>query len=348
MLDPYFIKLVIKFKPYTNTDELIKLYSTYYAVPSLTNLRKLYMGIISYNFKDYNLFLSEMEKIEPSKTNDFTTLFTNTGSVYEIGPNPYDILKLIENYLQYKHLSSYDKKLIYVDDAILTNVQQPILKTGATDGFVTSKLQTFKEELKAFSKDKLIIGKAYAINQIQDVAAMLINVNVPCFIKQTGIYINDQMINWKTGLNFWTCINGHKHFLPIFIKRDSYYLNLLNFNRIKQPIDDHFEIKSEFVKCECGKFRCSYYFIPHVNNFFTDQNYDELINLANKLVTPFRFVQFVEIEGQINLFYTTDKSVTIDPNDVEIIKNQFNKPVQLMKNQCFQVGAKLPAFWRVD
>lgn len=339
---------MIKFKRYTDTDELMELFKAYFTHHSVQNLLRLYNGIVWYDFQNYKTLLEFVNTLVPANPFESITLTSNTRRTYQVGPNGYVLLPLIEDFLRYKNHFQHELDNLFIDENIgdVPRSRYYYENQFGEKSFLSKNLYDHYDTLKTLTQDKYIKGYAHALNQIQPVGNYLVNLDVPCFVKKTDTFVNDQMINWKSGVNFWTCRSGFKHFLPIFYTGHDYYTNLLNFNKIKIKFDDKFEIKSDFFKCSCGKFRCEFDFTPHANDFFPNKKYQELLGLADHLKTEYRLIQFIGHPNTTQVFYKS-RHGDIHPDDIKLFKDEFGH-ITLMDDQYFFVGHKFPAFWYID
>lgn len=147
-------------------------------------------------------------------------------------------------------------------------------------------------------------------------------------LKKTNVFVNDTMINWKSGLNFYTCLANKKHFFPLFYWKGTRYYNLLNlWDRRGIEIDDLFQAKKEAVICDCGKPRIEFNFIPHYRNYPKTINCKKLQEIIESAEEHYFNYQFVEINDRVSCLKTK-----LDDQE----------------GYFFKVGAKRPAFWRVN
>lgn len=146
--------------------------------------------------------------------------------------------------------------------------------------------------------------------------------------------VKDQMIDWYTGLNFYTCDSGQKHILPIFQQTSDGCHNLLNLICDKHQCDDHFEIK-EFVRCECGRLRPTFDFRSHKKNWL-EINHE----LIHQLKDTYINLQFFLIEDRIHIFRICHGSAT----DTDLIRSVY-KDCVIKENSVAKVGMKSYNFW---
>jgi hypothetical protein len=130
-------------------------------------------------------------------------------------------------------------------------------------------------------------------------------------LQRCGVHFSDAMIDWATGLNFFTCRAGYQHTCPIFARNESRLINLLNL--MPPPgdwgIDDEDVFKAVDVeRCECGANRLLYTFIPHQSVAMQTPSgqilYD--IGLAERLNSMLQVVQFIQRENRVSVYYKAE------------------------------------------
>lgn len=136
--------------------------------------------------------------------------------------------------------------------------------------------------------------------------------------KKLQVLVNDNMINWKTGINFYTCENGYRHFLPIFFLSDKFAINMLNnANKRLYVNDDIFTYDSTPIACGCGKTRLNFDIAFHCNNSFRVD-----MTLIEELIDKYMNLQFERKENDITCYFTT-LCGKMSAHDEEIIRHKF-------------------------
>lgn len=157
--------------------------------------------------------------------------------------------------------------------------------------------------------------------------------------RAAGIIVNDQMINWKSGLNFFTCDHGSRHSIRnLWASKGGRYFNLMNLSCSGIEIDDVIT----FGSCECGrpfavdKFLPHYKYLPKVNG---DILYD--LGLA-KLAGPFLGLQFITNGDRLEAHYISKKQL-----DFTAINNKIGAEVKPVPGSYFGIGedSKHLNFW---
>jgi hypothetical protein len=154
--------------------------------------------------------------------------------------------------------------------------------------------------------------------------------------------INDNMINCKTGINFYTCLSNKKHFLPIFILYKNYGINILNMaNKRKYDNDDIFTYNNTPILCECGKTRLDFTVQTHCNNKFRPD-----LNIIEELQDHYLNLQFVK-DTQIKVYYTTKNGI-ISAHDKDLIESRFVNVKFIPKVRLLTGLGKYYPFWERD
>lgn len=163
---------------------------------------------------------------------------------------------------------------------------------------------------------------------------------------EAGVYINDNMINWENGLNFYTCRFNNKHCLPIFALLDNNRsVFLLNSgDKTSKELDDMFIPLSE-SQCRCGKKALKFKFIPHVQTAIRiDNNIIYNPDLADELVGRYQNLQFIKDNNKIFVHYWSDG--LMPSHDSDVIRELFPGVDLVFKNRSiFSMLDKSPIFY---
>jgi hypothetical protein len=165
----------------------------------------------------------------------------------------------------------------------------------------------------------------------------------PFYKRLHGVYINDTMINWHNGFNFYTCIHGNKHSYPIFAIDGNNFINLLNLTGFIGSFDDQFSLGG---LCNCGKI-CITDVIPHTEVQIKFNNkYLFSLELAEQLDSCYENLQFIQADGLIHVCYIGIMS----NHDRDIIDaflfNHVRKLRTYQKNTMLKINTKLPTFYK--
>jgi hypothetical protein len=149
----------------------------------------------------------------------------------------------------------------------------------------------------------------------------------PFFPRPTGFYINDNMVDWKTGLNFYHCPYQVRHFLPIFaVGDDNYVYNLLNLSGERFPADDIFKIGTEIKHCLCGRNYLDVEFFPHYMYAIVSKlGYFYDLQLPDQLVDQYKNLQFIKNGNQIDVLYVNRTHTFLNKADEAKIVSTLQK-----------------------
>ncbi len=274
------------------------------------------------------------------------TLKTNTSRSYQFPGNFYHIKKWADRvYRQAPHC------LIFLHNP-LHRVYEPTLEARPDEFVICLDLSEHLDFLEA-QIEKLgpvtLYVKPNTLLQITTNPTILARVNalnLNCItnsdwepIYKTGLKhrVVDQMIDWYSGLNFYTCDAGEKHVLPLFHLAGSQSQNLLNTEEwCPKTIDDEFVPVGPTV-CSCGKKRLSFKYTSHkINN----------PAFRTGFVKDLRS-QYVNLQihaGDVNEVFYVVNGEFLDEN---LLIQHFG-PCQFRKDQFFTVGNKYYNFWKSE
>jgi hypothetical protein len=358
--------------------KIIKNYLSYYENPSIKNATELFNEITNYDFENYENFINEFN-IKP-KANSYSSvkkLFSNTKNYYFFGPN-FDFWR--ENIDSWKTCSEGSSPKIFVKDKFPWKSNIETFKDIKKYDYSNFIILDFAEHHKK-SFDFMIntINKVYETSGPVDIFSMplrflflfsfeeiiefliksekinsIISMDCEPFYKkkklQKTIHINNQMMDWKSGVCFRTCRYGQIHFLPTFKIEKNKVINLINLCEYKyNNLNDHIYIEKERRLCECKKYYIPITFVPHKKNQPIIKNqflYD--LELVENLRSNFLNLQFLQNSMKINVLY--DCVGNIKDDDVETIKNfikknHYNIDIDFIK-KFHRIGSKIPTYFR--
>lgn len=344
-------------------DNLINLYYNYYDTPNEENRDALTEEILRNSIPcPINIIPSF------TQNGDNSTLISNgstynVGTRYKFGPYPEHWIYKIERKLRGNGVIVCINSPLQFLSSTISNKCEKIKNHPQYDFILTCDVRynhkTILEDLYniylefgpinlvthphiwlyVFSNQEYI--ESFNIKWIKSIT----NTDSDLFFKTNlGFYINDQMVNWQTGINFYTCQYGKKHSLPIFHQHN--HINLLNQNTINKN-DDIYKANNNAFLCNCGKEAIEFEFIPHKNNQIQiDETIYRPLELANKLNSNYINLQFHQIDDTIDIYYSTGK-YRMTKEDKEIVKHCFKKfKTRFYPNSLFYIGRKIITFWK--
>lgn len=117
-----------------------------------------------------------------------------------------------------------------------------------------------------------------------------------------GVHVNDCMVDYSTGQNFYTCNYNHRHILPIFNYTQKSSVNLLNLfknNFVKQS-GDIFKVGKEY-RCDCGHKANKLEFIPHAK--YVHHLFGLKEQISEKLKGNYLNLQIIQTDGKLICHY---------------------------------------------
>jgi len=161
-----------------------------------------------------------------------------------------------------------------------------------------------------------------------------------------GFHINDNCVNWTTGVNFYTCKFNTKHFLPTFVIEKNGISNLINLaSRPKYPVDDLMKISNTRQKCSCGRWYLPFVFIPHVK--FAVRRANEFIyddSIVDRLDSQYYNLQFVQRGNIVDVLYISPDGMS--KTDYSMIQDLLKgMEIVFIKNSYALLGEKVLPYW---
>lgn len=132
--------------------------------------------------------------------------------------------------------------LVYPSDKQIEQLEQELAQVMNEFGAIT---------LVARPEVYLGLSKSSFVKFVEKNPVRLTSCDTPAYYEEAFENpINDQMVEWRTGLNFWTCSYGCRHTLPIFARVDKKTVHLLNIPKQPRPCDDNYQVV--LSSCPCG------------------------------------------------------------------------------------------------
>jgi hypothetical protein len=332
---------------------MLKEFERYCILPNSMNTHNLFHSMMDYE-GDFSItaelysikryFNPEDYGVLKAKTNGTTR---SGGQIYEFSDNFHSWRNLIE-----KKFRGHDSDIIVVKSCTLQEnklaVPEVILKDDPTcnvmiqlDLSIVSHIEFLLSYLGSYGKQFNIMSSSDFWLYITTSGLMDVLVRIPGFHKFVNCdwelfakksiepYMMDQMVDWSTGLNFYTCDFGHKHILPMFHEGN----NLLNLRQMEfREVDDLLEI-GKALKCACGRRRYDFEFRSHAGSWTEFGR-----GLLDQLAGVYWNLQFLESPWERYVCY-------ISMSD-EI--RGFMDGVTYLEGQYYPVGRKAYNFWNRD
>jgi len=357
--------------------ELVNAYKEYYKNQDINSAEYLFNAILNYDFKNHEYDMRKIFNMKIyTKTTDSGVLLSTNGSAgtkkqFLFAPHFSFWHSKIEPFLRSK--DKYQTIMLvdqHRDSAYETGILTEYLKSNQKDynyncnWLKVENIDVFFNLLNDLYKSKglinlyclshiwmrLITNSYFKEKLLENSSKIHCIVNSDCnpFFKKISIYFRDQMIDWGTGLNFYTCKNENRHFLPTFcIYQDKIY-NLLNLQNSKVSSDDFVELKEVFF-CNCGSLFIKNNMVFHFNNMIIDfeKNTIKIEDLYDNLKSNSISVQFhQDFSEKITVYY---KDVDFLKSDISLIEKYFNEKglkIKFEKDRYFLVGNKRYLTWR--
>lgn len=347
--------------------ELNNAYLTYYSNPNDDNKHHLAQTITEFGIPCQIDIIPKF-----TLTNDNTTLVSN-GSTYNCGtryqfgphtafwihtierrlrgsgimvgigcPNQFDSVLLPEKYHKYNRITNhpqfdfeYTCELRNSPKHVINILYNIFRESGPINLVAHPHIWLYMFSNRQYRE---LLSEAHWIKSI-------INTDSDMFFRTDGMpfKFNNQMINWKTGVNFYTCEYGSTHSLPTF--NNDRAINLLNQN--PSSYNDDKLIIHDIAWCKCGKQKLISTFIPHKNNqIVIDNVIYRPLQLVSELQSNYLNLQFHQINNFIDVYYSTSNR-SMQHHDKEVIKYYFRKfKLRFYQSSLFYIGRKIPTFWK--
>jgi hypothetical protein len=354
---------------------MLKAYTEYYRQPSLQNAKKLWEQILNYDYKEPLDELASLRSSISPRLQLSDCFLSSNGSIdgvrqYTFGPHTKFWLRQIEDCTKYRLTSKYvllntsfktrNTEFIFKkvplsevsDDAVYYVGSIQLQLPGAIE-FLINKLQRIgKHTIYTFPNNWLyLLSRPEFREYLSNSQTSGMSTNWEGFYPTppTDIHFNDNMVNWTTGMNFYTCPHGTKHFLPLFVPTPEGIVNLINLTRpALWPVDDLMIISPETKQCPCGRPFREFEYTPHINKSVVSSNgkiiYD--LSLANRLKSSYLSLQFIQYGKVVHVLYIADRGL-----DKEIIKEYFGEhglKTKFIRDRYLELNDKFPVFWGVD
>jgi len=349
---------------------MIDAYLRYYQSPTLKLAKQLWTKIAEYDYSEpFTELLEYRCKLAPQLHLSDYSLASNGTSGYiryfTFGPHTEFWLTQIEDFIKCRRQNKFvsimaipymggvcDHQRIppsqIREDAVHHIISAPLHKPNGLD-FLITRLSALEEYAISTNPNNwlyLLSSQRFREYLCQHTPTMATSTNWEGFYKTPppNIHFNNNMVNWTTTMNFYTCEHGTKHFLPTFIPTTNGIVNLLNLSRpALWPIDDHMHIEAAIRQCACGRKYQQFQFVPHIAHSVTKNGQTVFdLELANRLHATYLNLQFIQHGNTIDILYIG----TNQPDDT--LHHYFSKlgfSTSYISDKYYRMGAKLPVFW---
>ena len=356
-------------------------FDKYYLKPSAENLDALLDFIFGYDFENYQKDIDEAFRLyqKASRTEDLVEMSSN-GSVewntgYEFGPNAKHCITSVENYLRDRKTKTIlilspvpESKYVCRRSVEIENNthREDICIQG--EWFLKSHVKALTDLIERQHKEwgtLNLLGLPHVwltlstnnqfrewVEENRKKIGFLVNSDWDFCGKDLGIPLRNQMIDWRSGLNFYTCGHGTFHFIPIFALKNGKSYNLLNLGKCEfgNGLDDEFQIGSEKT-CECGRRYLEIEFHSHRQNKIIDSD-GKLIDfgeLYNSLSCNYKNLQMHQsLDGLVSIYYSAE----CDSDDLDMILSFLYgrglRRLVVKKDIYFKIGKKRYSAWRSE
>jgi hypothetical protein len=353
---------------------LIKSYIQYYEDPSIESARELCEAIIGYDFGNYDHFSQEVARLRKEVLVEDCkklTLRTNgtTGppKCYSWGPNCNFWLKSLEDASKFNgratlrinqripnplddhnfEITKNNKSTYPVKYTLTIN---PYYNKSALE-YTIRKIKSIDEKINILAQPNafLFLCSYDEFNDLiidsEHIHSLIPYEWEPFFKKERlidrGVWINDNMINWVTMFNFYTCPHNTRHSFPTFVVNNGRYINLLNLTAEPAFVMDDIVQLGKIKECPCGKSYVDMEFVlPHCNCSL-DVCDD---SIPEHLTAHYSNLQFIQEGDRLNILFIGKGS---KQEDRLFLREKFNTlQVEFLPQHYAYIGRKLLPFWR--
>jgi len=358
-------------------------YSAYYSDPCLRNADRLWADVYLYDFSDYHEFCQQVSLLRKqfgSRKSLGEMSLTSSGSMglprhYQLGPHAlywiFQLERAVKSPEGTDSIIEVSSPLMFVNrpasfEPVTGDLPFPIRYTFRYSGDHRDYLSVLFRHLEKVDVPFVISGLPNTflfLNAHKDFQSFVQTTRVrgllshdwePFYRKReliaSGVHINDNCINWTTGVNFFTCKANQKHFFPLFVVESDGLINLMNL--AEEPInsvDDLVEIGAQRSQCVCGRWYFPLRFFPHVECAIRNRLGKIVFDceLPEKLMAKYLNLQIIQTEERINIYNVTQDVNTEDHAILEDFLRSNDVPGEIVffSTTSAMCGGKLPTFW---
>lgn len=351
---------------------MIDNYLEYYTNPTIKNAKRLWESIKESDYREpLDNLISTRQAIQPKLHLASRYLYSNgtIGKIrsYPIGPHADFWIKRIEDFVKYRTTTKYIKIL-----DLLKFTQHKIANSSEIDDlcyYITAaadyrQIDRFISELAKFKghgysaepNTWLYLLSLPAFRELlSSQKAICLSTGWDGFYKQppTTVHMNDNMVNWTTGMNFYTCEHGTRHFLETFATTPSGIVNLLNLAGPPiLPVDDFMQISPTVKRCACGRNYREISYLPHFaalpKSIDGETIYD--LQLADKLKASYLNLQFIQVGEVVDVLYVSNSNNNLISQDIDMITTFFGSrglKTAFKPNKYRSINRKYHVFFRL-
>lgn len=353
-----------------------KLYENYYREQSPESIDELFFGLLDYDHSGYFRDMKEILRISrDSKKLEASTKLHSNGSTggdneYLFSPHFHHWASRLEPFLRNmedgKTIFLYCRigngtppRKLYISEA-RGNKKHYETNANFLDDRQILELFDFVDRLHEefgkvnFSSFPDIWNMLFSnplFNQMclnrKNKIGCFVNSDFEMFFGTDDFWVRDQMINWRSGLNFFTCPFGKKHFLPTFIE-DEGCSSLINAMGEKDDSDE-ISMFEKATMCECGKSHIPLEILFHKDNSILgpDGKPIDFTPLKRSLSGRYATIQFHQNnDGDVKVFLTPTGDIGEDTDKIKCFFSGLKTEFRL--NRYFEVGSKRYCFWKSD
>lgn len=274
--------------------DLVRFYREYYREQTVSSFEDLFRCMKDYDFSTYQedmrrVFAMHQQAkcVGSSRTLTSGGSTTGFGSNYQFGPNFRIVKVALEGFLRLSH-----KKTILIaksdglnEPRLLEEPNPPqydlqVIGDWTLPGHLEFLFDVVGDIHSEFGSVNLCalpcvwLGLTCdpnfvkrAESNVHKINALVNTDNIACF-RSVACPTRDQMIDWKSGVNFYTCSSGRRHFLPTFFCfSPSISYSLVNLKKSTSDCDDVVAIERNSDFCSCGLPATFMSFVPHEKNY---------------------------------------------------------------------------------
>lgn len=358
---------------------LVQKYLNYYEEKTPESLKNLIDYFDSYGFESYyedmvDIFNQyNMLSFFGDKCEISTNGSTREPKTFEFGPNCSFCIRMIEGRLRMRHaktilvwnpiFGSGAKIRFKITESLNNKMDFEVMGRWQMDGHILRLLEFMEECHEKWGRVNILslphiwiclttnpIFRGWCEDNSQKINAFINSDSDLCIKAIRGVRVVDQMIDWETGVNFYTCEKGERHFLPVFFMEANKSFNLLNMTVKKSVVDDEVFLGA-FRRCPCGRGSLEFGFSSHKQNRIVDSEGEPVRfeGFFDMLKGQYYSLQLYQNGlGEVSVLFCGQR-VTEDLGKIEdFLKARGIDKIEFVSSKYIQIGRKRPPFWRSE